>query len=195
MMHRRAKIIEDKDLEKVNRYIAANSKNPARDKLVVYLTAKAGLRASEVARIRWDSVIEANGKVGDILRLFGDMVKGKKKYREIAIGEELRGLLRAYRKEQTDEPLESRIIKFQARTTQVDHALVVWLGRLYVKAGLLGCTSHSGRRTFITKCARINNLHGCSLVDVQVMAGHSDLKVTQRYIEPSPGVRSMVNAI
>jgi len=49
--------------------------------------------------------------------------------------------------------------------------------------GLNGCSSHSGRRTFITNAAKKISSVGGSLRDVQMLAGHSSLAVTQRYIE------------
>ena len=49
--------------------------------------------------------------------------------------------------------------------------------------GFEGCSSHSGRRTFITNAARRISTVGGSLRDVQVLAGHSALSTTQRYIE------------
>jgi integrase/recombinase XerD len=53
----------------------------------------------------------------------------------------------------------------------------------YADIGLSGCSSHSGRRTFITNAARKISSVGGSLRDVQALAGHSSLAVTQRYIE------------
>jgi integrase/recombinase XerD len=52
--------------------------------------------------------------------------------------------------------------------------------------GFIGCSSHSGRRTFITNAARKISTVGGSLRDVQVLAGHSNLRTKERYIDPNP---------
>src|SRR5262249_16302815 len=55
--------------------------------------------------------------------------------------------------------------------------------RLYPSLKMDGCSSHSGRRTFITRAARRVSQVGGSLRDVQELAGHTSLAMTQRYIE------------
>ena len=63
----------------------------------------------------------------------------------------------------------------------------------YDDMGLMGSSSHSGRRTFITNAARnISSVGRRSLRDVQALAGHSSLAVTQRYIEGDEGARVKV---
>ena len=55
--------------------------------------------------------------------------------------------------------------------------------RWYRNLGLVGCSSHSGRRTFVTETSKKISLVGGSLRDIQMMVGHSSLQTTQRYIE------------
>jgi integrase/recombinase XerD len=59
----------------------------------------------------------------------------------------------------------------------------LWFHRLYRTLELAGCSSHSGRRTFITRATRKVSEAGGSLRDVQQLAGHTSLAMTQRYIE------------
>ena len=58
-------------------------------------------------------------------------------------------------------------------------SIVLWFARAFRAIGLHGCSSHSGRRTFITK----QPAGGGSLRDVQLLAGHRSITTTQRYIE------------
>ena len=62
-------------------------------------------------------------------------------------------------------------------------SVVNWFATTYAEIGCDGCSSHSGRRTFITRSARILAKTGGSLRDIQELVGHRDLATTQRYIE------------
>jgi integrase/recombinase XerC len=66
---------------------------------------------------------------------------------------------------------------------QAKGAVAVWFHRLYTGLGMIGCSSHSGRRSFVTRAARRISEVGGSLRDVQMLAGHSSLSTTARYIE------------
>ena len=62
-------------------------------------------------------------------------------------------------------------------------SIVNWFAKAYRAIGLQGCSSHSGRRTFITRAARLVHNAGASLRDVQLLAGHRSIQTTQRYID------------
>jgi site-specific recombinase XerC len=63
-------------------------------------------------------------------------------------------------------------------------AVQVWFHRLYNdELGFKGASSHSGRRTFVTRCAKKIIEAGGSLRDVQELVGHASLATTQRYIQ------------
>ncbi len=68
-------------------------------------------------------------------------------------------------------------------------SVVNWFRGLYREIGLNGCSSHSGRRTFITNAARLVFKAGGSLRDVQQLAGHRSIEQTQAYIDGSAGAK------
>jgi integrase/recombinase XerD len=75
-------------------------------------------------------------------------------------------------------------------------SVVNWFARLYRQIGLDGCSSHSGRRTFITNAARLVSKAGGSLRDVQQLAGHRSIEHTQAYIDGDTRVkRRLVNLL
>jgi integrase len=73
--------------------------------------------------------------------------------------------------------------------------IVVWFSRAYKALGLNGCSSHSGRRTFITRAARLVHKAGGSLRDVQLLAGHRSIQTTQRYIDGDSDVQRRLVAM
>ncbi|WP_257129604.1 tyrosine-type recombinase/integrase [Piscirickettsia salmonis] len=60
---------------------------------------------------------------------------------------------------------------------------LIGFSRLYADLEFNGHSSHSGRRTFVTRAAKNVIRAGGSLRDVQQLVGHSSLQTTQHYIE------------
>ncbi|MBN9228971.1 site-specific integrase, partial [Legionella steelei] len=57
-----------------------------------------------------------------------------------------------------------------------------WFRSLYDKAGIIGASSHSGRRTFITRLLE----QGVSIKAVSSLAGHANTITTAIYAENKP---------
>ena len=74
-------------------------------------------------------------------------------------------------------------------------SVVNWFPQLYRELGLAGCSSHSGRRTFITNAARVVFKAGGSLRDVQQLAGHRSIEQTQAYIDASARAKRRLVAL
>jgi integrase/recombinase XerD len=84
------------------------------------------------------------------------------------------------------------VISTERALSTSPQAIVNMFQRWYRDLGLVGCSSHSGRRTFITNAARKISTVGGSLRDVQMLAGHTNLRTTQRYIEPDTEAQKRV---
>jgi integrase len=146
---------------------------------VVLLSAKAGLRAGEIANLAWDMVVDANGQISGLIEL-ADTAAKKCSGRSIPVHPDLAAALRAWRQV---APPSHFVIASERGGRMRPLSIVVWFNRAFKNVGLKGCSSHSGRRTFVTRAARIVHKAGGSLRDVQLLAGHRSIQTTQRYID------------
>ena len=124
------------------------------------------------------------GQIGLAIHLEDTASKGRSG-RVIPMNEELRTALRDYA-ETIFMPTSTFLIQSERSTGMSPQAIVNLFWRWYRYVGFDGCSSHSGRRTFITNTARKISTVGGSLRDVQMLAGHTNLRTTQRYIEANP---------
>ena len=178
MAGKQAKILSEDDLQDLLVY-ASTTRNPIRNRLVVLLSAKAGLRAGEIANLTWDMVVGPTGAVGSGIEV-RDCAAKKKGGRRIPIHQDLRTALIAWRAVTAGV---GPVVTSERGGPMTPLSIVVWFARAYQVVGLDGCSSHSGRRTFITRAARLVHKAGGSLRDVQVLAGHRSIQTTQRYID------------
>ncbi len=193
MAGKQAKILTDSDVNRVLR-LASLGRYPERDRVMVLLSVKAGLRACEIAGLQWAMVLDANDRITSLIEV-RDGISKRRRGRIVPLNKHLMLALRMlYRYSGPDN--SDPIIESERGGPMCPMAVVNWFARLYAKAGLAGCSSHSGRRTFITKAARVIHKVGGSLRDVQQLAGHSSIAMTQRYIEGhARAKRSLVNLI
>ena len=156
-------------------------RRPTRDRAIFLLSAKAGLRAKEIACLEWSMITTPDGSIDNRIELPDVASKGKGGGREIPLHKDLK---KALEKLQAECDVRQGPIIQSERGGRMSAASVVnWFYTLYEKLGMDGCSSHSGRRTFVTRAARAAVSAGGSLRDVQQLVGHSNLTTTQKYIE------------
>jgi integrase len=173
------------------------TRDPERNRLIFLLSLKAGLRAKEIANLTWGMVLDASGELSDFIALEDSASKGTSG-RAIPINKQLkqqlrRQLERVQQRRSAKTPIrDQRVIQTQRGRATSAQVVVNMFQVWYQRAGLIGCSSHSGRRTFITNAAKKISTVGGSLRDVQMLAGHSSLQTTQRYIEGDSDARRKV---
>src|SRR6266853_806848 len=162
----------------------ATTRYPLRDRVMFLLSLKAGLRAKELASLIWAMVTDAAGQVTEVMHVPNRASKGKTGGRTIPLHPDLQAALVTLQATRGDMAAPDRPLLFSERGGGLSPATVrLWFHRLYTSLKMDGCSSHSGRRTFITRAARRVSQVGGSLRDVQELAGHTSLAMTQRYIE------------
>jgi integrase len=200
MSSNRAKILTDQQLDHVLTHVAAKSKDPLRDYVIILLSFKAGLRACEIAGLRPTDILDAGSQLADVL-VVPDSIAKNGKGRTIPMHPALKRALAAYLASRT-WTLRGNLIRGlpsiadrQGAPFVTPNAIQLYLSRIYAACGLNGVTSHSGRRTFLTRAAQKAGSVGCSLKDVQRLAGHSSITTTEIYVEPSEQQAKLVGML
>jgi integrase len=182
---KQAKTLSKSQVEAVYNYVGS-LRHGLRNQTMLLLSVRAGFRAKEIAHLRWAMVLGSDGEVAETIKLTNDASKGESG-REIPINKGLRSCLIALygedRMRRGFDPHTSYVVRTERAARTSPQAVVNTFLRWYHDIGLIGCSSHSGRRTFITNAARKISTVGGSIRDVQMLAGHSSLQTTQRYIE------------
>lgn len=174
-----ARVLEPVDVRRLLEF-TVTQRHPSRNKVMVLLSFKAGLRACEMAGLTWPMILRSDMKVADQLTISSAIAKCGSG-RLIPMHDDLRSALRRHH-HWADKPSLGPVIASERGGHMTARSIVNWFHDAYAELGLHGCSSHSGRRTFITQSARVIGKIGGSLRDVQELAGHRALTTTERYI-------------
>jgi integrase len=186
---RRAKMLAERQEIAVLALLEAQGRYRERNTVMFLLSAKAGLRAKEISMLTWGMVTDADGNVTETISLENKAAKGKRGGRAVPINKALRAALELLHKSEGQPTGDVPVIRSERgrhseRGGRMSPGSVAdWFGDLYRSIGFDGCSSHSGRRTFITRAARRISQVGGSLRDVQYLAGHASMATTQIYID------------
>lgn len=175
-----AKVLGTADVRRLLRHLSRH-RHARRNRVMVMLSFKAGLRACEISGLSWPMVLRPDGTLATSITVAGSIAKNSRG-RRIPLNPELAIALRSLRRH-CGYPVSGPIIRSERGGHMTARSVVNWFGQVYQELSLEGCSSHSGRRTFITRSARLLPKIGGSLRDVQELAGHRSIATTERYIE------------
>ena len=174
-----AKVLPILDQHRLLNHVA-DKRHGLRNRVIVLLSFKAGLRACEIAGLSWSMVTGANGEICDDIHIQRHIAK-MGSARRIPCHKLLKRALRRLHVEK-GKPRSGPVCCSERGGALTAKSVVNWFAEQYRELDLEGCSSHSGRRTMITYAARSISKAGGSLRDVQELAGHRSLTTTERYI-------------
>jgi integrase/recombinase XerC len=188
-------VLRRAELQRLLNYVS-HSRHPERDQVMILLSFKAGLRAKEISQLTWSMITDTTGELADAISLHNRASKGKGGGRTIPVHRQLADALLTLKTVRGERVRPDRPVIYSERAPGYSpNAVAIWFHTRYREIGLEGASSHSGRRTFITTIAKKITEAGGSLRDVQEMAGHSSLSITQRYIQGDSAAKRNVIAL
>lgn len=174
---KQARTLKEKEQKQVLNYITI-TRHKLRNRVMLLCTYYAGLRVGEVAALTYGNVVQADGSIAAEMRLAAEQTKGKHA-RTVFLPEKLRKELASYITAFPQRSPQAPLFYTQKRDGFDANTLAQHFFHLYRAAGLVGASSHSGRRTFITTLAN----KGVGVRVLQSLAGHRNISTTQHYID------------
>ena len=181
-----AATITDSKLNQLLKLVSIG-KHGERNQTIMALSHYLALRSKELASLRISDVMDDKGNLREVLRLKANYTKGNK-HRDLPLTHmKLRKILKewiSYR-QNTDDILfnhNASLFKSQKGDKFQANTMTRMINNLYKNNGFDGCTSHTGRRSAITKLVN----KGISINKVKVIAGHSSVSTTIRYVDTDP---------
>ncbi len=188
-----ARTLNEKELKLLLLFIATR-KHAARDRAMMLLTHWGGCRIGEVAATKIGDVLAVDGSVKPEIRLTAAQTKGKFA-RTVTLSEKLRKELLIYLQQRFNtkqliavsytEEMNKPLFATQKRDGFTANTACYHFYMLYKAAGLAGCSSHTGRRSFLTQLS-------AKAVPLRVMmelAGHMQAQTTMKYCDVSSDMK------
>ena len=182
---KQSKTLNKSQIQMVRTFLKSK-RNGLRNETIFLLSVKSGLRSKEISLLSWKMVCKSDGTIDDYINLPNSSSKGDSG-RIIPLHKDIKFNLQIMLMEHKGlfgfDINKSFIVRTERTPFTTSQTVVNMFQSWYGRLGLIGCSSHSGRRTFITETSKRISLVGGSLRDIQMMVGHSSLQTTQRYIE------------
>jgi integrase/recombinase XerD len=184
----KAAVLTAGQVRSVLRVARARGRHADRTSVAFAMSVGLGLRAKELASLRWSDAFEESGAVRDVLHLKAAYTKGARTRDVYLSSPRVRRLLGEYHARCRPWDLGAPLFGSQKGGHMTPASMARFLKALYREAGLPGASSHSGRRTLITRLAE----RGVDLKAISVIAGHASVRTTAMYVEDNPARLSRI---
>lgn len=185
LMSKQAKTLTAQEIRRVLDYVATR-KHSERNRAMLLTMFYAGLRVKECAALRYEDVLDAEGKVKQEIRLAPEQTKGSKAA-TVFVSDKLRKELQTYVRAVPAKALTDKLFYSQKRPQEGwnSNTLCQFFHHLFKNVGIEGASSHSPRRTLITNLAD----KGVSVRVLQSIARHANISTTQAYIDVNDAMK------
>ena len=169
--------LTETQLKRVLQYTSTR-RHALRDRTIILVSFYAGLRAKEIAALLVGDVFDDAGSTREQFTLRRAQTKGGHE-RTVYLNKTLRRALAEYQKlVQHSKPTDALFSSQKGGAFSANTLCQLFL-EIYTATGIAGASSHSGRRTFITRLAN----RGVGVRQLAALAGHANISTTQRYID------------
>ena len=174
---RQAQTLNEAQLRRVLQYCQTR-RHALRDKTIFLVSFNAGLRAKEIAALTRGDVFDDAGHVREQFVLKAEQSKGGKT-RTVYLNQRLRKALADYGALIRTQDSQRALFESQKGGHFSANTMCQLFLDIYKTVGLKDASSHSGRRTYITRLAN----KGVGVRVLAELAGHNSISTTQRYID------------
>lgn len=158
-----------------------------RNRMLLLLSHHTGMRVVEMSALRLSDVLDIHGRVLSEINLAAHQTKGSQGRRVILPSRTQTEISKYLQHQWNTKSLQGLVYQAgnqplfysQKLNAFTPNQLSQVFSRIYRDAGIVGATSHSGRRSWITAlCSK-----GANVRAIQMLAGHRSLSTTQKYVE------------
>ena len=177
----KAKVLNESEFKRLL-LVAKYGQFELRNAAILYCSFGLGLRAKEMASLTIADVTTPDYKLLDEICLKRAMTKGEKQRHVYLTHKKVCEALEDYIKTLQGVDRSKPLFQTQRKTRFTANAMQKWFRVIYDQAGITGATSHSGRRTFITRLIE----QGADIKAVSKLAGHASIVTTAIYVDDNP---------
>jgi integrase/recombinase XerD len=185
LMSKQAKTLTATETRRVLDYVATRP-HAERNRAMFLTMLYAALRVKECASLRYEDVLDAEGKIKAEIYLSAEQTKGGKTG-TVFVSDKLRKELQAYVRAVPYKSITDKLFYSQKRPVDGwnSNTLCQFFHHLFRNVGIDGASSHSPRRTAITNLAD----KGVSVRVLQSIARHANISTTQCYIDVNDAMK------